>query len=750
MVPDGTADPLSIPWANKKSSGTLIPPKDHLRSATGEQPHPGNRIEWWFVHGSFNGLKCGRRFFMANLFRYEKSHPEPADHEGYYLLLSVLDPKTGNNEFTSRGEREGIERILSSKGDRHTTNLDPALMETYINELSSFGPPSAISLEEKPVFISYDPFSIVWKDYSFCEELGSFRVTFLEPGTDRNCRFTLTHTSPRHFMEGVGATAGQPISYVTRPRLQLSGFFGDEEVEGTAWFDHQWGNSGWFLSQPEGGRVHGWDWIRVNGDDGSDWIFLTFHDRKTETVLGRFAFVFKEGGITQAFRHFDTKTTRFWESGKTKIRYPVAMDIEIPEISARFSIQPVTDDQEIQVLGFMRAIWEGAAIVSGTIGNSPFSGTAHLELHGYGYIFDFPQYVQSYIDQIKSCIESFFPRYFTDADYRRFTDPPHWVHDISACNETLARPCWDLMSREKKYWRPVFGLLLLETLGVRSEKYKMLLSVVPELTHTGTLIIDDIEDDDWLRRGDICIHRRYGTDVAINAANTLYFLPLPLIAEHPDLTDKQRLDFYRIQHDSLIRGHFGQAQDIYWTKNLTPENLANWRQNQIKEKLLQMYEFKTASAAIASAEAGCTLAEADRAVHDVCISYARALGVAFQITDDIQSFEPPEGCGIVPGEDLKAGKLTYIIVRALELLDQTDHDRLVEILCTRTLRKDPAILREGCALIQKSGSFEACRTEAISMVDEAWQVFSEKIPPSEPKIMLRLFSHNLVNQTGPG
>jgi len=59
MVPDGTADPLSIPWANKKSSGTLIPPKDHLRSATGEQPHPGNRIEWWFVHGSFNGLKCG-------------------------------------------------------------------------------------------------------------------------------------------------------------------------------------------------------------------------------------------------------------------------------------------------------------------------------------------------------------------------------------------------------------------------------------------------------------------------------------------------------------------------------------------------------------------------------------------------------------------------------------------------------------------------------------------------------------------
>ena len=135
------------------------------------------------------------------------------------------------------------------------------------------------------------------------------------------------------------------------------------------------------------------------------------------------------------------------------------------------------------------------------------------------------------------------------------------------------------------------------------------------------------------------------------------------------------------------------------------------------------------SAAIASAEAGCILAGADPLVRDVCIDYARALGVAFQITDDIQSFEPPEGCGTQPGEDLKAGKLTYVIVRALELLDQTGYDRLVEILCTRTLREDPALVEEGCALVRKSGSPDACRTEAIAMVDLAWQTYSKKKSP---------------------
>ena len=65
----------------------------------------------------------------------------------------------------------------------------------------------------------------------------------------------------------------------------------------------------------------------------------------------------------------------------------------------------------------------------------------------------------------------------------------------------------------------------------------------------------------------------------------------------------------------------------------------------------------------------------------------------------------------------------------MELLDDTDHDRLVEIFCTRTLRKDPEILQDGCALVRKSGSPDACRTEAIAMVDLAWQTYSKKKSP---------------------
>jgi geranylgeranyl pyrophosphate synthase len=745
MATDGTGNPRPVTLTTDSDPGQIITTGDAMVPAASEPAYPKTSLEWWFVHGSFRGAGTGCRYFMMSIFRYELPNGPDPDC-GYYVLLSILDPSTGQNFIISRGEQGVIDQLFTKTSEPRSTNLDRDLLQTFIDETRAWGPPRPVTLERERPEVTLDPFSFHWIDLSFRQEDDGIHLSFMDPERGRRCSIHLVPASSEYTMENIGAFPGSSMTYATRPRLLLSGFAGDDTIHGTAWSDHQWGSSGWFLSRPDGGDLYGWDWVGINGGDGSDWIFLTFHDRKTAAILGQYAFLFRQGENARAFRHFIVRPTRFWVSEKTRIRYSVAMEIEIPEISLRFSLEPVADDQEIPVLGFMRAVWEGAATVTGTIGSIPFSGTARLELHGYGYIFDFRQYLENRTKQIQESIELFLPRTLTDDDYQKFAGLPHWVHDPAACNETIVRPCWDLLSREKKYWRPVFGFLLLETLGIRSEKYRMLLSVVPELTHTATLIIDDIEDDACIRRGDACIHRRYGTDIAINAANSLYFLPSLLYNTHPDLSDKQRLDFHRITLDSFVKGHFGQAQDIYWTKNLTQENAAIWGSDRLQEKILQMYAFKTASAAVATAEAGCILAGSDEKVRDACISYARALGVAFQITDDIQSFEESSaGHGGICGDDLLAGKLTYVIAKALELLEQQDRDRLREILCSQSLRQDPAVLLEGIGLVRKSGSLRICRTEALRMVDEAWLVFSETIPPTEPKIMLRLFSRNLVN-----
>jgi geranylgeranyl pyrophosphate synthase len=234
--------------------------------------------------------------------------------------------------------------------------------------------------------------------------------------------------------------------------------------------------------------------------------------------------------------------------------------------------------------------------------------------------------------------------------------------------------------------------------------------------------------------------------VAINAANTLYFLPSVLYSTHPDLAEKQRLEFYRITLDSFVRGHFGQAQDIYWTKNLTEANLSSWTLDHLEKRILQMYDFKTASAAIAMAEAGCILAGAEPEIRTACIAYARALGIAFQIADDIESFKQVMGTSGTTGDDLSAGKITYVIARALALLDEGDRGRLGAILCSPQVRQHPESISEGIGLVRKSGALAECQREARTRVDEGWDLFSQKVPPSEAKVMLRLFSLNLIDK----
>jgi octaprenyl-diphosphate synthase len=144
------------------------------------------------------------------------------------------------------------------------------------------------------------------------------------------------------------------------------------------------------------------------------------------------------------------------------------------------------------------------------------------------------------------------------------------------------------------------------------------------------------------------------------------------------------------------------------------------------------------------AEAGYILAGSIHGVRDACVTFARALGTAFQIADDIQSFEPSLESVTVPCDDIAAGKVTYVIAQALTCLGEKDRNRLIEILCSDQIRRHPEFQAEGISLVRKSGALEQCRTEARSMMDEAWHIFSLEIPPSEHKVMLRLFSKNLI------
>ena len=279
---------------------------------------------------------------------------------------------------------------------------------------------------------------------------------------------------------------------------------------------------------------------------------------------------------------------------------------------------------------------------------------------------------------------------------------------------------------------------MLEALGTPSADYQMLLAMMTELAHTGTLVIDDIEDRAQVRRGAEAIHLRYGIEVAINAANTVYFLPLLVLSNYPHLSDGQRLELFRIISGYSVRSHLGQGQDIYWSKFLSPESLRDWTADSMAQKLLQSYAHKTASLVEGTAEAACVIAKAHGDTRRACAAFGRVFGVAFQVLDDVLDFSQErlrQGTG---GRDLAEGKPTYVVVRALERLNGTGRHRLRSILCQPELRNDARAHQEGVDLVRRSGALDACRSEAQTMVQDGWRRLSEHLPPSDAKSMLRV------------
>lgn len=703
-----------------------------------------SRLEWWFAQGHFECDKLGRRNFMLSLFRQA---PKQGGDDVHMALLSVLNRETGHHCVRSQVSQQFVENFLDeAPGQLKKWGVGDRLAETFIDELNESGPPSPIRIDSSLPRLSSTPFEAIWGDLHLRQNDDTLIIGFTLPEDGRSCFFEARPCCEWLAEESVGGGAEVgAMGYHSCPRLELTGTVDNIPISGEAWIDHQWGDFGWFRGGDGDARLLGWDWFGINLSNGTDLIVLVHRDMRTGQALAASAFVFEDGKLRQTVDDVTITATRHWLSPETMINYPVAWDIDIPSISASLNFEPAADDQEIQVYGFISAIWEGAGNVGGEIAGKPVSGRARLELQGYGYIHDFKTYQDRWIERIDRNIRAFFPPTLDQAQLSSYLGPPRWKYDASAHTEMLSQPVWDLLGRGGKHWRPIFGILLLQALGVEPGPFETALSVIPELEHNASVIIDDIEDASQTRRGDLSIHLKYGLPTAINAANTLYFLPLLSISDHPHLSTIQREAIYRAFMEMFVQAHFGQAQDLYWSK-LGPARRAElWHDGQLGELILQAHTFKTAAPVRVTAEFACIIADVDPQTRIACKRFAESIGIAFQIIDDVNNFSNAQDWGKDCGEDITEGKFSFAIHRAVHLLDGADKQRLTEILASEELRQTESGRNEAILLIKSSGAPEACRRYAQELMDRDWPAFSQVLPASRHKMMLRILLTRLID-----
>jgi len=268
----------------------------------------------------------------------------------------------------------------------------------------------------------------------------------------------------------------------------------------------------------------------------------------------------------------------------------------------------------------------------------------------------------------------------------------------------------DWLAQAGKRWRPFLLASVIQAFALQSEPDAVPPSaeairgaaVAVECFHKASLIHDDIEDEDELRYGESTLHARHGVAIALNVGDFLVGEGYRLLAEL-ELPPEQRGRLLQI----AARGHrtlcLGQGAELGWARELTPLSAV---------EVLRIHERKTAPAFQVALAIGAVIAGADEPVFDVIEEYSRALGIAYQIRDDLEDLSPGEA-----PDDLSKLRPSLPLAIAAERA-KGDQARLLAELWRRNPEAHGR-LNELPEIIRSLGAEERCRGLLESYKEEA-------------------------------
>jgi geranylgeranyl diphosphate synthase type II len=218
-----------------------------------------------------------------------------------------------------------------------------------------------------------------------------------------------------------------------------------------------------------------------------------------------------------------------------------------------------------------------------------------------------------------------------------------------------------------KRLRPVLVMAAAECCG-KSARHVLKAAAALEMIHTYSLIHDDLPamDDDDLRRGRPTNHKVFGEAVAILAGDGLLTYAFEISAENARKLNLSGQDsaslMAAIAQASGTRGMVGgQVAD------LQAEGKSTSRGNRAEKLLEYIHLHKTAALIAASLEVGAILSRATQQQRKCLRAYGLAVGLAFQIADDILDVVGNRKKLGKNGSDLDNKKLTYASLYGLEM-----------------------------------------------------------------------------------
>lgn len=225
-------------------------------------------------------------------------------------------------------------------------------------------------------------------------------------------------------------------------------------------------------------------------------------------------------------------------------------------------------------------------------------------------------------------------------------------------NQLFKAARYSLLGNGKRL-RPILALATCETLG-GSEEMALAPVCALELVHAYSLIHDDLPcmDNDDFRRGKPTLHKVFPEGHALLAGDFLLTFAFELLATAPRLTNEQKVKLISIlAQKSGSQGMIaGQLMDIEAVEKEISLDLLRY-----------IHQFKTGALITASVEFGAILANASEIQMNILSQFAKEIGLAFQIIDDVLDVTSSEQKhGKTVASDVINKKTTYVALLGLE------------------------------------------------------------------------------------
>ncbi|MFY0602631.1 MAG: polyprenyl synthetase family protein [Flavobacteriaceae bacterium] len=243
--------------------------------------------------------------------------------------------------------------------------------------------------------------------------------------------------------------------------------------------------------------------------------------------------------------------------------------------------------------------------------------------------------------------------------FLNYLNSKQWIKEP----KNLYTPVDYILQLSGKRIRPILTLMAAD---IFSNDFKKALpaALAIEVFHNFTLVHDDIMDDAPLRRGKKTVHEKWDLNTGILSGDVMLILAYQYFENYdPEVFQKLAKLFSK----TALEVCDGQQLDIdFETSN-----------DVTIDEYINMIRLKTSVLVAAALQMGAFVAKADAKNADLIYTYGLNLGIAFQLQDDyLDTFGNPDTFGKQVGGDIIENKKTFLYLKALELANAEDKEKL--------------------------------------------------------------------------